>query len=127
LAFAGGVFDQVGGVPFAEENLQALQFQPALEQVNLRRFAGTIQPFHGNQASREIQFGKGLHHSPTTKLLSAPPMTRFSTPPSSPMMRSGVARGADEPGSPACGVRIRHITRRTPLRCLTFQLAGQPY
>ena len=79
LAFGGGAFDEGGGIPLAEENLQALQFQPALEQVNLRRFTGTIQPFNGNQASREIQFGKGLHHGPATKLAPAPTMTRFST------------------------------------------------
>ena len=35
FAFAGGGFYQFGGVPFAEINLQSLQFQPAFEQVNL--------------------------------------------------------------------------------------------
>src|SRR5207247_8264761 len=35
LAFAGGGFDDLRGVPFAEIDLVPLQFQPAFEQINL--------------------------------------------------------------------------------------------
>ena len=58
FAFAGGGFDEFRRVPFAEEDFQPLQFQPAFKQINLRGFAGTIQPFDRDQAAGKIQFGK---------------------------------------------------------------------
>jgi len=64
FALAGGVFDQRGGIPLAEKDLQPLQLQPAFEQVNLRGLAGAIQSFHGNQSSREPQFRKSFHSQP---------------------------------------------------------------
>ena len=63
LALAGRVFDQVGRVPFAEEDLEGLQLQPPLEQVNLGGFARAVQPFNGHQTAGEIQFGEGFHRS----------------------------------------------------------------
>ena len=63
FSLAGGVLDQLGGIPFAEKDLEALQFQPAFEQINLGGFARAIQPFDRDQPAREIQFGKSLRHA----------------------------------------------------------------
>ena len=48
LSLARGILDQLGGIPLAEKHLQPLQFQPALEQVNLGGLARPIQPLHGD-------------------------------------------------------------------------------
>src|ERR1700722_38536 len=60
FALAGGTFDDLGGVPFAEEDPEPLQLQPALEQINLGRLAGTIQPFHRDEAAGKVELGKRL-------------------------------------------------------------------
>ena len=64
FAFAGRGLDEFGGIPFAEKNLQALQFQPAFEEVDLCGFAGAVQPLDRDEAPRKIEFGKSLRHSP---------------------------------------------------------------
>ena len=61
LALAGGGLDQLGGVPLAEIDFELLQFEPALEQVDLGGFPRAVQAFHGDQAAREIEFGKRFH------------------------------------------------------------------
>ena len=52
---------RVGGIPFAEKNLQPLQLQPAFEQVNLRGFARSVEAFDRDQPARKSQFSKSLH------------------------------------------------------------------
>ena len=52
-------------MPVAEEDLEALQFKPAFEQVNLGGLAGAIEPFNGNQPAGKIQFRKSFHHNPS--------------------------------------------------------------
>jgi hypothetical protein len=49
FALARGGFDQFGGIPFAEIDLDALGLQPAFEQVNLRGLARTIEAFDGDE------------------------------------------------------------------------------
>jgi hypothetical protein len=74
FAFAGGGLDEVRGVPFTEEDLEALDFKPAAQQVNLGGFPGAIEAFYGDQASRKTQFRKrfchrkqGMHGPPECK------------------------------------------------------------
>jgi len=62
LALARGGFHELGGIPFAEIDLDALGFEPAFEQVNLRGLARTIKAFDGNQPSGKIQFRKSFHN-----------------------------------------------------------------
>ena len=50
-----------GRVPLAEIDLDALGFQPALEQVNLRGLARAVEALDGDQPARKIQFGKRFH------------------------------------------------------------------
>ena len=69
FAFARGGFDQLGGIPFAEIDLDALGFQPAFEQVNLRGLARTIEAFDGDQSSGKIQFRKSFHNPRPPRLL----------------------------------------------------------
>ena len=61
LALAGGGFDQLGGIPLAEIDLQLLQFEPALQQINLGGFPRAIQAFHRDEAAGETEFGKRFH------------------------------------------------------------------
>ena len=61
LALAGGGFDQLGGIPFAEIDLQLLEFEPAFEEVDLRGFPRAIQAFHRDEAARETKFGECFH------------------------------------------------------------------
>src|SRR5437016_1098365 len=61
LAFAGGGFDQYRGIPLAEIDFQALQLEPAFEQINLGGFARAIQAFDGDKAAREVEFGERFH------------------------------------------------------------------
>jgi len=63
FALARGRFHQFRRVPLAEIDLDALGFQPALEQINLRGLARPVEALDGDQSSRKIQFGKSLHHS----------------------------------------------------------------
>lgn len=53
---AGRTFHQLGGIPFAEKNLQPLLFEPAFEEIDLRGFAGTIQPLDCDQAPGKTEF-----------------------------------------------------------------------
>jgi hypothetical protein len=61
LAFAGGGFHQLGGVPFAEIDIEPLQLEPAFQEVNLGGFSRAIQPFDGDQPAGEIEFCERLH------------------------------------------------------------------
>src|SRR5215510_14829474 len=74
FALAGGGFDQLGGIPFTEINLEPFALQPALEQVDLRGLARAIEPLNGDQPAWEIQFRKGLKHR-TSKLRNSWRMT----------------------------------------------------
>ena len=60
LALAGGGLDELGGIPFAEKDLEPLQFQPALEQINLRGFAGAIEPFDGDEPAGKPNWANDL-------------------------------------------------------------------
>ena len=53
FAFARGGFDQLGRIPFAEIDFDALGFEPAFEQINLRGLARTVESFDGDEPSRE--------------------------------------------------------------------------
>ena len=61
LSLAGGAFDQLGRIPFAEKNLEPLQLQPPLQQVDLGGFARAIQPFNRDQPPGKVKFRKCLH------------------------------------------------------------------
>ena len=61
LAFAGGGLDELGGIPFAEIDFQALHFEPAFEQINLRGLARAIQALDRDQPAGKIQFGERFH------------------------------------------------------------------
>jgi hypothetical protein len=58
FALARRGLDEFGRVPFAEINLDALGFEPAFEQINLRGLARAIQPLDGDEPPRKIQFRK---------------------------------------------------------------------
>ena len=68
FAFAGGGFDEFGGIPFAEIDFEPLKLEPAFQQVNLGGFAGTIETLDGNQTARKPQLGKCFHHEPVVRL-----------------------------------------------------------
>src|SRR5204863_3953033 len=61
LALARRGFDQLGGVPFAEIDLDALRFEPAFEQVNLRGLARAVETFDGDEASGKSKLGESFH------------------------------------------------------------------
>jgi hypothetical protein len=63
FTFAGGAFDKRGGIPFAEENFQPFEFEPSLQEIDLRGLAGTIQSFNGDEASGKAKFSECLHQS----------------------------------------------------------------
>ena len=54
FALASGGFYQLGGIPFAKVDLDALGLEPALEQINLRGFARPIKAFNGDEPSGKI-------------------------------------------------------------------------
>ena len=58
-------FDQLGGIPLAEIDLEVLQFEPALQQVNLGGFPRAIQAFHGDQPAGETEFSERFHQQRT--------------------------------------------------------------
>ena len=84
FALAGGGFHQLGGIPLAEIDLDALGFEPALEQINLRGLARPVEALDGDEPPGEIQFGKSFHHSRSTRILrflilrKRPPVTSAS-------------------------------------------------
>jgi len=82
LALAGGGFDQGGGVPLAEEDLEALQFEPAFEEIDLGRLAGAVEAFDGDEAAGITLFGEGELHGGQTWVNGRRVTTRFlaSTP-----------------------------------------------
>ncbi len=61
LALARRGLHEVGRIPLAEEDLQPLQLEPALEQVNLCGLARAIQPLDRDEPAREAKFCKRLH------------------------------------------------------------------
>ena len=63
FALARGGFDQFGRVPLAEIDLDALGFEPAFEQINLRGLARAVEAFDGDEPARKIQFRKSFHDS----------------------------------------------------------------
>ena len=81
FALAGGGLHQLGRVPTAEINLDALGFEPALEQINLRGLAGAVEPLDGDEPPRKIEFRKSFHNRPTGVFLilhKPPPATSAS-------------------------------------------------
>jgi len=54
FAFARGGFHELGRVPFAEIDLDALGFKPAFKQINLRGLARAVESFNGDQSSGKI-------------------------------------------------------------------------
>ena len=84
FALAGGRFDQFRRIPFAEIDLDALGFEPALKQINLRGFARPIEALDGDEPSGKIQFGKSFHNSQSIRqsrfviLPKPPPATSAS-------------------------------------------------
>ena len=61
FALGRGVFDEGGGIPFAEKNLEALEFEPAFDEVNLGGFAGAVQTLDGDQAAWQSHLRKIFH------------------------------------------------------------------
>src|SRR5262249_15953841 len=60
--------DDFPGVPFAEIDLEPLQFQPAFKQINLGGFSRAVQTFDRDESPREIQFGERFHlYAPKAK------------------------------------------------------------
>ena len=70
LALARGGLDQLGRVPFAEIDLDALRLQPAFEQVNLRGLARAVEALDGDQSARKIGFGKCFDGSRPARLFN---------------------------------------------------------
>jgi hypothetical protein len=63
LALARGGFDQFGRIPFAEIDFDAFGFEPALQEINLRGLARTVEALNGDQPPGKIQFRKSFHNS----------------------------------------------------------------
>ena len=56
FAFGRGFLDEDGGIPLGEEDAIALEFEPALDEVDLGGLAGAIQPLDSDEFSRIIAF-----------------------------------------------------------------------
>jgi hypothetical protein len=80
FAALGGVLHDAGGVPFREEDLQVLKFQPAFDQVDLRGFARPVQPIHRDESA-----GIGV----PSALSCHDPFSR-SVPPLQAILRKGI-------------------------------------
>src|SRR5262249_726464 len=66
-------FNNGGRVPLRKKNLVALQFEPSLQQVHLRRFSGAVKTLYRDQPSRRgilFCFSHQFARSSTTTLAS---------------------------------------------------------